>query len=289
MDTARPLAAQLDEWRGWVGRSERCTDLVGAAPLAGLAAMLDREGPEPAPGDEIAPLAHWLFTLPTTRQGELGPDGHARRGGFLPPVPLPRRMWAGGRVQFLAPICVGDEVSRTSRIMKVDAKTGRSGPLVFVAVRHEITNARGLALVEEQDIVYRDAPAPGSALPEPQPAPADAGFGREIAPDPVLLFRYSALTFNGHRIHYDRKYCEEVEGYPGLVVHGPLLATLLVDLLRRERPQARLKRFAFTALRPTFDIHRFQVCGRDAGSSVFPLWARDHEGFLTMRGEAHTE
>ena len=285
----KPLAARLDEWRTWVGRSERRTDLVAPAPLAALAATLDRHDPEPAPGTAIEPLAHWLYTLPTTPHGDLGPDGHARRGGFLPPVPLPRRMWAGSRLEFLEPIRVGDEIQRVSRIVKVDAKDGRSGPLVFVTVRHETTSARGLARIEEQDIVYRDTPAAGSPPAPPTPAPAEVGFSRRIVPDPVLLFRYSALTFNGHRIHYDRRFCEEVEGYPGLVVHGPLIATLLVDLLRRERPKARLQRFAFTALRPTFDLHPFDVCGRDEGSSVFALWGRDHEGFLTLRAEAHTE
>ncbi|MCB1996344.1 MAG: acyl-CoA dehydrogenase, partial [Rhodoferax sp.] len=167
--------------------------------------------------------------------------------------------------------------------------------LVFVTVRHEVSDARGLALSEEHDIVYRDAPLPGAPAPAPQAAPEDAQFSREIVPDPVLLFRYSALTFNGHRIHYDRRYCEQVEGYPGLIVHGPLIATLLVDLLRRERPTLRLQRFAFTALRPTFDIHRFSVHGREdpdpdapGHGRRFRLWGRDHEGFLTMRAEAHT-
>lgn len=283
------LQARLAEWRQWVGRTEQRSDLVTAAPLAGLAATLDRAEDEPLPGAEIPCLAHWLYFLPVVPQSEIGADGHPKRGGFLPPVPLPRRMWAGGRLEFHHAPCVGDDIVRTSRIAGVDAKAGRSGALVFVTVRHEITNARGLAIAEEHDIVYRDAPLPGAPVPEPVRAPTDETFSREIVPDPVLLFRYSALTFNGHRIHYDRSYVTEVEGYPGLIVHGPLIATLLVDLLRRERPLARLKRFAFTALRPTFDIHRFRVCGRDAGSSTYPLWACDHEGFLTMKAEAHTE
>ena len=283
------LEARLADWRQWIGRTERLTDLATAAPIAGLAATLDRDEPEPPLGSDIPPLAHWFYFLPRAPQSELGADGHPHRGGFLPPVPLPRRMWAGGRLEFHHPIRVGDEITRVSRIMSVDAKAGRSGELVFVTVRHEVTNAQGLALAEEHDIVYRDLPQPGSKVPDPQPAPEGATFQREIVPDPVMLFRYSALTFNGHRIHYDRRYVTDVEGYPGLIVHGPLIATLLVDLLRRERPDARLKRFAFTALRPTFDIHRFTVCGRDAGNATFPLWARDHEGFLTMRAEAVIE
>jgi 3-methylfumaryl-CoA hydratase len=258
-------------------------------PLAALAATLDRDDPEPLPGSDVPPLWHWLFFTPLVRQSDLGPDGHAKRGGFLPPVPLPRRMWAGGRLEFNHPLQVGDEVTRASRVVAVDAKTGRSGALVFVTARHELTNARGLALTEEHDIVYRDAPLPGAPVPAPQCAPADETFAREIVPDPVLLFRYSALTFNGHRIHYDRSYVTEVEGYPGLVVHGPLIATLLLDLLRREQPHARVRRFSFTALRPVFDIHRFTLCGRheaDAGLRRALLWARDHEGFVAMRAQA---
>jgi 3-methylfumaryl-CoA hydratase len=282
------LAEPLSHWRQWIGRTETRGDVVTAAAAAALAATLDRDEPEPVPGSEIPPLAHWLFGLPRARQSEIGPDGHPQRGGFLPPVPLPRRMWAGGRLDFHHPLRVGDAITRTSRIVGVDAKSGRSGTLVFVTVQHEITNTQGVAIREEQDIVYREAAAPGSAAPAPQAAPGDASFARAVSADPVMLFRYSALTFNGHRIHYDRHYATEVEGYPGLVVHGPLIATLLVDLLRRERPQARLTHFAFAALRPTFDIHRFEVCGRDDGGSTFALWSRDHEGHLTMRAEAKT-
>jgi 3-methylfumaryl-CoA hydratase len=299
MDTS-DLSTRLAAWRAWVGRSERRTDVVTAAPLAGLAATLDRDDPPPRPGDDAPPMAHWLYFLPQAPQHEIGDDGHPRRGGFLPPVPLPRRMWAGGRLAFHHPLRVGDALTRDSRILSVDAKTGRSGLLVFVTVRHEMHGPRGLALTEEHDIVYREAPRPGAPTAQPVRAPDDARFGRRIVPDPVLLFRYSALTFNGHRIHYDRRHCEQVEGYPGLVVHGPLIATLLVDLLRREHPALRLRRFDFTALRPSFDIHPFEVCGReddgpaagdvgdpgDAGARRFRLWGRDHEGFLTMRAEA---
>ena len=173
----------------------------------------------------------------------------------------------------------------------VSFKHGRSGALVFVTVRHEVSNARGVALSEEHDIVYRDNPLPGAAPPAALAAPNDAAFSRGILPDPVLLFRYSALTFNGHRIHYDRPYVTEVEGYPGLIVHGPMIATLLLDLLRRERPEARVRRFVFKAMRPVFDIHTFTVCGKPEagphGESRVALWARDHEGFLAM--QAHAE
>ncbi|HSW08941.1 FAS1-like dehydratase domain-containing protein [Aquabacterium sp.] len=283
-------------WRDWIGRSEQRSDLVCAAPVAAMSATLDRDDGEPMPGSDVPPLWHWLFFTPQARASEIGPDGHARRGGFLPPVPLPRRMWAGGRLEFKHPLQIGDEITRLSRITDVSSKSGRSGTLVFVTVRHEVSNARGLAISEEHDIVYRDHPQqaaagstsqPGAPVAAAQPAPADATFGRDIVPDPVLLFRYSALTFNGHRIHYDRSYVTEVEGYPGLIVHGPLIATLLLDLLRRERPDARVRRFAFKAVRPIFDIHRFSVHGKPEGERRYALWARDHEGQLAM--QAHAE
>jgi 3-methylfumaryl-CoA hydratase len=281
-------ALALDTLRDWIGRSESRADLLTATPVAALSATLDRNDPAPVPGTALPPLWHWLYFTPLTRHSELGEDGHAKRGGFLPPVPLPRRMWAGGRLDFLQPLCVGETVNRVSTIKDVTVKEGRSGALVFVCVRHEFSNAQGLALAEEHDIVYRDAPQPGAPAPEPTAAPRDEQFSREIVPDPVLLFRYSALTFNGHRIHYDRSYVTGVEGYPGLIVHGPLIATLLMDLLRRQLPAAKVKRFSFKAVRPTFDIHPFTVCGRVEGKTV-TLWGRDHEGWLTMQASAEIE
>jgi len=204
-------------------------------------------------------------------------------------VPLPRRMFAGGRLQFNAALQVGDAITRESRIDDVTIKEGRSGSLVFVNVHHAIRNARGLALTEEHDIVYREKPRAEAPVPDPQVASEEEDFAREIVPDPVLLFRYSALTFNGHRIHYDRPYATDIEGYPGLIVHGPLIATLLLDLLRREMPRGQVRRFYFKALRPLFDIHRFTVCGRrERGTNTkqVTLWARDHEGFLAMQASA---
>lgn len=281
----------LDKLKDWVGRTQATEDLAAPFPVRALAATFDAGDPEPRSGDPLPPLWHWLYFLDAAPQSKIGADGHAERGDFLPPVPLPRRMWAGGRLQFNHPLQVGDEVTRLSRIADVNVKRGRSGALVFVTVRHEVNNARGLALSEEHDIVYRDHPVPGAPQPEPPAAPAVAAFSRAIVPDPVLLFRYSALTFNGHRIHYDRPYVTEVEGYPGLIVHGPLIATLLLDLLRRERPEARVRRFVFKAMRPVFDIHPFSVCGqpeaRAHGEPRVSLWARDHQGFLAM--QAHAE
>ena len=291
---APTTAASLDSLRDWIGRSERRTHTVTAAPLAGLAATLDRGAdPEPLPGSPVPPLAHWLYFLPQAPHSELGPDGHPKRGGFLPPVPLPRRMWAGGRLQFHHALNVGDEIVRHSTIARVDAKQGRSGALVFVTVRHEIGNAQGVAISEEHDIVYRDhadlSKSASAAPVAPAMAPTDEDFGRTVVPDPVLLFRYSALTFNGHRIHYDRSYVTAVEGYPGLIVHGPLIATLLVDLVRRELPGAHIRAFTFKAASPLFDIHPFSVCGRREGNDAdgsIALWARNHEGQLAMQARA---
>lgn len=280
------MGLDLDHLRQWLGRTETRTDEVSAMPLAALAATLDRDDLPPVPGTEVPPLWHWLYFAAIARQSDLGPDGHPRRGGFLPPVPLPRRMFAGGRLEFLRPLRTGDRITRTSKVARVDGKQGRSGALVFVMVRHEFVTGGELALTEEHDIVYRDNPDPSVPAAEPQPGPGDEAFAREIAPDPVLLFRYSALTFNGHRIHYDRSYVTEVEGYPGLIVHGPLIATLLLDLLRRNVPQARVHRFAFKAVRPLFDVHRFAVCGRPDGERSYALWARDHEGALAMEARA---
>jgi 3-methylfumaryl-CoA hydratase len=275
----------LEHLRTWIGRTEQRDDTITAAPLAALAATLDRDDPSPASGSAVPPLWHWLYCLPIARQSELGADGHPRRGGFLPPVELPRRMWAGGRLAFARPLRVGDVATRSSRIDDIAAKDARSGPLVFVTVRHAISTREGHALSEEHDLVYRDLPAPGSVATPPR-AREDETFARTIVPDDVLLFRYSALTFNGHRIHYDRRYVTEVEGYPGLVVHGPLIATLLLDLLRRERPDATVLRFDFKAVSPLFDRHPFEVCGRPEGERSFALWARNHEGGLAMQATA---
>lgn len=282
-------AAQLAHLQTWTGRTETLTDSITAAPVSGLSATLDRDDAAPVPGTALAPLWHWLYFLPQVRHSGLGPDGHPARGGFLPPVPLPRRMWAGGRLRWEEnnPLVVGDAVQRVSRIESVTHKAGRTGDLVFVLVKHEISNARGLALTEEHDIVYRAAPQPGAPVPPPTAADIGAPWQRTITPDDVLLFRYSALTFNGHRIHYDRQYVTQVEGYPGLIVHGPLIATLLVDLVRRHVPDARLKSFQFKAVRPTFDLHPFGLNGAPAADGkTVRLWGNDHEGFLTMQGSA---
>jgi len=269
----------IDQIMAWKGRSETRTDQVTAAPVRLLRATLDLP-PDEAAG-ELPALWHWLYFLPSPRRSELGPDGHARRGGFLPPVPLPRRMWAGGQLEFMRPLRLGDAIRRESTIDDVQLKTGRTGTLCFVRVRHEISGPRGPALREFHDIVYRDLPAAGAPAPAYQEAAAGAVTQR-VHPDDVLLFRYSALTFNGHRIHYDRRYVTQEEGYPGLVVHGPLLATLLAGLAQREFAGRAATGFSFRALKPVFDLHAFEVCGQRADDHAMELWIRDHAGHQAM-------
>ncbi len=277
-------ASTATDLHAWVGKTEHRDDVVTTAPLAALSALLDRDDPRPREGDAAPPLAHWLYFLPGYRQSEAAPDGHLAHGAFLPPVDLPRRMWAGSRLEFMKPLIVGSSIARVSRIMSIQSKEGRSGRLAFITVRHEVSDAEGLVLTDEHDIVFR---AEGILAAKPVPAPAGEQWRREIEPTTLLLFRYSAVTFNGHRIHYDHPYATKVEGYPGLVVHGPLVATLLVDLLRRERPDAALRTFEFRAVRPLYDTANFFTCGRpDESGRSARLWTRDAEGAATMHATA---
>jgi len=237
----------------------------------------------------LPPLWHWLYFLPVARQSQIGADGHPARGGFLPPIALPRRMWAGSRVDFHRPVTIGERIRRESTIADVQHKRGRTGDLVFVVVRHEIHGSGTLAITEEQQIVYRgavEAPAkPAAAAAPPAAPPRNADWQRVVHPDPVLLFRYSALTFNGHRIHYDRPYATGEEGYPGLVVHGPLLATLVLDAFHAAHPAVRVGHFEFRAQRPLFDTADFVVAGaRDEAG--FALWAADTLGNVAVDARA---
>ncbi|KVT37903.1 MaoC family dehydratase N-terminal domain-containing protein [Burkholderia multivorans] len=281
---------QPESFDAWIGRREDSVDRITPAPIRLLRATLDDAEPSALP-DVLPPLWHWLYFLPGERQSNIGTDGHARRGGFLPPVALPRRMWAGGRLQFLRPLAVDTPIQRRSTIANVQSKSGRSGQLVFVTVLHEIGDAQGVAIREEQDIVYRDAPPPaaaGTPAPAPQPAPTDEQYSRIVTPDPVLLMRFSALTFNGHRIHYDRPYAMEEEGYPGLVVHGPLIAMLLMEELRRRHPDKTIRAFDFKAVSPLFDTAPFTVNGKLEGHTA-RVWARGPQGQLAMQAGIELE
>jgi 3-methylfumaryl-CoA hydratase len=278
--------AQTQDYSDSVGRTERSVALIAAERVEALASTLDLEA-VPGGGSVVPPGWHWLFFNPFVRRSELGPDGHPRPGGFLPDVKLPRRMWAGGRLVYHKPLPVGEQAVRESEIAKVAAKSGRAGSLVFVTVRHVIKHEGAVAIEEEQDIVYREAPSPDAPKPQPAPAPGGAEWSEAVVPDPTLLFRYSALTSNGHRIHYDQSYVRNEEGYRDLIVHGPLIATLLQGLAVRCRPQARLSRFAFRAMAPLFVDRGFHVEAASVpDSSALSLWARGPEGELAMTAEA---
>jgi len=268
----------------YVGRTETHEDRLDARLLRGLAATLGVATPETLP-----PLWHWMLFQDWVMPDGIGPDGHPKRGGFLPPVhDLPRRMWAGGRVSFLpAPLREGDAVRRTSTILAVNEKSGGSGRLVFVTVKHLIEGPAGPAIEEEQDIVYRGAE--GTAVKAAPAAPAwpDA-TSRVVVPDPVMLFRYSALTGNGHRIHYDHAYVTGVEGYPGLVVHGPLQATLMAGLVPEATPGRRLAHFAYRGRRPCFDGRPLTVLARAEGKGLV-LETRDETGATCMQAEARLD
>jgi len=281
------MTLDIEHLRTWIGKQETLEDHVTPLPIVALSATLDRNDPPPRDGDPLPPLWHWLYFLEFTRASELGEDGHTGRGRFLPPVPLPRRMWAGSRFTFERPLRVGEKIRRTSVVADVSVKDGRTGPLVFVRVLHAISGEGGLAISEEHDIVYRNPFAPGEQPPPPRPAPANPAWRRDLAPTAVLLFRYSALSFNAHRIHFDRPYAVEHDGYPGLVVHGPLLATLLMDLLRRNFPHE-VKSFRFRAIRPLFDTAPFAVCGQPGDAGKIALWAQDADGYLCMDAEVGT-
>ena len=277
----------FDKLRQWIGRTEERKDTATAWPVIAMTATLDRRDPDPASGDAIPLGWHWLYFLEAKPASELGADGHPMRGGFLPPVPLPRRMWAGGRIEFVRPLRVGEALTRKSEILSVEPKQGKSGNLVFVTVRHSVTAGNDVTVVEEHDIVYRDAAKAGDPPPKGKAAPQHSNWRREIAPDPVLLFRFSALTFNGHRIHYDLDYVQHEEHYPGLIVHGPLQTMLLLDLCRREMPSRPVKRLDYRAMHPVFHQERFTVNGNpSADGNAAELWTTNAAGNVAMQGTA---
>ena len=272
----------------WIGRQEAQDDVLNAQPSRRMQATLDRE-PTLSDGEALPPLWHWLYFLDAKPLGALGRDGHPAKGGFLPPVALPRRMWAGGRFEFHCPLILGQPAHKRSTILNVAEKDGRSGKLCFVTVEHAIEQGGTLAVREEHDIVYREDPAPDAPLPAPAKAPGDAAFSEPVTPSEVLLFRYSALTFNGHRIHYDSDYARRVEGYDGLVFHGPLTATLLVDLAQRQQGQTP-RRFQFRGTAPISGPAGFFIEGRpdqgEDGRALTQLWARRSDGALAMTAQA---
>ncbi len=265
----------------WVGNSETAFDTMDARPATLMNTILP-SGRKFTAHTKLPPLWNWLYFPHPTPLEELAADGHPALGGFLPPVDLPQRMWAGSRFEFLQDLTVGAQVQRTSEIINVSLKSGRSGKLCFVTVRHEYSSEGNTLLSEEHDIVYRDKPAPGAARSAVQKVPEKAEIIEIIDPSAVMLFRYSALTFNSHRIHYDIDYCRNEEGYPGLVFHGPLTATLLANLAQNLRPDQRLSQFEFRAISPLFASAPFTLCAKSHKDSVL-LWAEtpDHNQAMT--------
>jgi 3-methylfumaryl-CoA hydratase len=269
-----------ETWQEWVGRRETATGQAGEFQARGLAALLDGAD-APRDGNALPVLGYWFLHLPTVPMSAIGPDGHPRRGGFLPPIPLDRRMWAGSRIQCLSDIRVGDKIEKTSTILKVAEKHGKTGPMVFVTVGHRLEGPRGPVAEEEQDIVFLAMPEKFEPPPG-QPLPASLEWTQAQAIDPVMLFRFSALTFNAHRIHYDIRYAQEAEKYPGLVVHGPLQALLLFDAALKRYPGRKIASYAFRSLRPLFDFDRITLSGR-ATESGLELFTANGDGHIGMQ------
>lgn len=282
MDSENP-ALDIDHLRGWIGREEIGVDILSEDLARKYHATMDFAGDAPRQGEVAPQLIHFCLAQPAAPTAELGPDGHPARGGFLPPVSLPRRMWAGGAFTFHRDLRVGDVVKRISRIQDVALKRGRSGALCFVTVEHRLEANGALVLEERQDIVYREMAAPGSAVKPPSPGEPGQHRRPKKAGAP-LLFRYSALTFNGHRIHYDRPYASEVEGYPGLVTHGPLQASWLCHYAA-EIKGAPPKHFSFRGLSPLFEQDAFTLHASEADGGL-ALWIVAERGVLCLTAKA---
>ena len=269
----------------WVGREQLREDVLTPFFAQGMAALLDRPPAQLGEGSPLPHGWHWLYFRPLPMRSEVGDDGHERRGSFLPPVQLPRRMWAGGKLAFPGVLRLGEAVTRRSTIASVAEKEGRSGRLVFVTVRHVVEGAGGVAVDEEQHLVYRGWGGSGRA-PGAEAAPApEAEWTETFLPDPATLFRFSALTYNGHRIHYDHLYATGEEGYPGVVVHGPLTALLLLDAAGR-RGGREPTSFAYRALSPLFVNEEIRLMGRGSAEDGMDAWAAAPDGALAMRSRA---
>ncbi len=273
----------------WVGSKEMREDLIAMAPVLGVSALLNRDSASVKAGSPLPALWHWFYFLPQVPTRQIASDGHPQRGGFLPPVDLPRRMFAGSRMEIVNPLIVGDPATRVGTVINVNEKSGRSGKLVFVTVEYLIYQQDTLCIREEQDIVYKEA---GGQVPKPVPLdewpPLQPGSWSQIVePSEVLLFRFSALTFNAHRIHYDRPYAIREEGYPGLVFHGPFTALLLAELAasNSNRP---IKAFSFQGRAPLFDLFPFRLIGSTIDNEV-KLEAQSPTGTTAMTAKARLD
>ena len=279
------MSHDLESLKKWIGERESAIDYVTVPGAHRLSAMLDRDDPFPKIGDPFPIGWHAILFPRVVRQSQIGPDGHPERGDFLPPVPLPRRMFAGKRVEFRESLRIGDEVRRESVIDNVEIKQGRTGRMVFVTVKTDMHSPRSLALTEYQKIVYREEPDRNAPPPPPQEAPAKAAWEKVVTPDNVMLFRFSALTFNGHRIHYDLPYVTNVEGYPGLIVNGNLSTLMLFELAREHVPSP-IARFSSRNVRPLIVGHPIHVCGAPSEDKRSArLWVANHEGALCLSAD----
>lgn len=278
-------SADMDFSR-WVGKSETEEGYVSAYAADAFTATLDRDDPLFADGDALPPAWHYFYFHEVVKLAETGPDGHRARGDFMPPIPLPRRMWAGSKMTFHDPVRIGEKVRKVITIADVATKHGKTGTLCFVTTTEEVFGEDGrLTTVEERTQVYRAVGKPDAPKPAPRPAPAEAVWSRDIHPSAVMLFRYSALTMNSHRIHYDKDYVRDEEGYPGLLVHGPLTMALMLDLFRREMPDATMTSLDLRAVSPVYDTLGFSVHGAPGEDGTAKLWAMTGEGALAMTAD----
>ncbi|WP_423926599.1 FAS1-like dehydratase domain-containing protein [Candidatus Palauibacter sp.] len=273
----------MSEWAAWVGRTDEVTDRASAALAGAMLATLDRDPRTLGEGDPLPPLFHWMYCRELAPGSRLDVDGHQKRGEFLPALPLSRRMWAGGRLRFEGSVRIGESIRRRSTILAITPKEGRSGPLVLVTVEHRISGAGG-DIIEEQDLVFLERPTEPLRLPRVAGPEGDMAWSESVTPDAAMLFRFSALTFNAHRIHYDRDYARGVELYPDLVVHGPLTALLLADLATRRSGRS-LRTLTFRARRPMFVDRPITIEG-DPMEREVSLRALDDTGALTMSADA---
>ncbi|MGK7864655.1 FAS1-like dehydratase domain-containing protein [Falsiroseomonas sp. E2-1-a4] len=275
---------------GWIGRQEVLEDEVALPIIRRLAALLDLDPMAYRRGDALPEGWHSVFFAPIARQSQLGPDGHPRKGDFLPPVPLPRRMFAGRRLRYLAPITIGAEIRRTSTIAAITPKTGRTGQMIFVRVDHVVEMDGKPVLTEVHDIVYREEAKPGAPVKADAPVELPTPDETQIyAPETVTLFRYSALTYNGHRIHYDQPYATQEEGYPGLVVNGGLHALFLHEMARRNLPGGKLGRFSVRNVNPFYVDRTGELRCKRAEDGSLSLWALNEAGRIVAQAEAAAE
>ena len=276
MDTSKKLLE-------WINKTTEAEDTIRLQPANFMEATLNRP-PKLKEGDNLPPLWHWIYFLEAKPESDLGRDAHPKKGDFLPPIQLPRRMWAGGRFTFYNDLVIGEKAKKITTIKKIVEKEGSAGPLCFITLEHKIYSKDEISIIEEQDLVYLQDQQGSKSLPLAQNNVEKADFSQEIHPSATLLFRYSALTFNGHRIHYDLDYAKNVEGYDGLVFHGPLTATLLLDLALKERKQP-IKKYSFRGIAPLSNLDCFWIEGKSEDNAAI-LWARRKDGVVAMKAKA---